>query len=163
MCKKIFFIALISLFSCKTATTYYIVRHAEKETTATMTTDVPLSAAGKERAEALKAVLMPKSVTHIYSTNTIRTVSTALPLSSSIDLMIELYDARDTSFVTKLRKIDKGRLLVVGHSNTVDDIVNNLVGQTKIAGDLPDSQYGDLFVVKRKGRKYSFEKKHFGK
>jgi hypothetical protein len=45
----------------------------------------------------------------------------------------------------------------------VDDIVNNLVGQTKISGDLPDSQYGDLFVVERKGKKYSFDKKHFGK
>jgi broad specificity phosphatase PhoE len=163
MCKKSYLIALVFLFSCKTATTYYIVRHAEKETTTTMTTDVPLSAAGKERAEALKAVLMPKSINHIYSTNTIRTVSTAMPLSSSIGLMIELYDPRDTSFVTRLRKIEKGKVLVVGHSNTVDDIVNNLVGQTKISGDLPDSQYGDLFVVERKGKKYSFDKKHFGK
>jgi phosphohistidine phosphatase SixA len=86
-----------------------------------------------------------------------------MPLSSSIGLMIELYDPRDTSFVTRLRKIEKGKVLVVGHSNTVDDIVNNLVGQTKISGDLPDSQYGDLFVVERKGKKYSFDKKHFGK
>ena len=41
--------------------TYYIVRHAEKATAApNMTTDVPLSAEGKTRAEALKNELAVK-------------------------------------------------------------------------------------------------------
>ena len=150
------------LLSCQT-TTYFIVRHAEKETVTTMTQDVPLSAAGKERAEALKTILLPQHIDHIYSTNTLRTTGTAMPLSGTIGLMIETYDPRDNSFVTRLKKINKGNVLVVGHSNTVDDMVNSLTGEIKIKSDLPDSQYGDLFIVKRKGKNYRFETKHFGK
>lgn len=157
------FIAAVFLLSCKTATTFYVVRHAEKESTATMMTDVPLSAAGKERAEALDQLLRSKAIDHIYSTNTARTIATAMPLSKDKGVKIETYDPRDTGFVSRLKRIEKGGVLVVGHSNTVDDIVNGLAGQIKVPGDLPDSEYGDLFVVKRKGKKYGFEKKHFGK
>jgi hypothetical protein len=51
--------------------------------------------------------------------------------------------------------------LIVGHSNTVDDIVNKLTGQNLLQ-DLPNSQYGDLFIVKKKGNNYSFSKARFG-
>ena len=51
---------------------------------------------------------------------------------------------------------------MVGHSNTVDNLVNGLTGETTLSGDLPDSAYGDLFVVKRKGKTYEFDKKRFG-
>jgi hypothetical protein len=52
-------------------------------------------------------------------------------------------------------------VLVVGHSNTVDDIVNGLMG-VKTLSDLPETQYGDLFIVKRKKGRYSFEQGRFG-
>ena len=160
---KIFpFIAILFLASCKT-TTYYVVRHAEKETTNTMTNDVPLSAEGKQRAEALKDLLQSKNIEAIYATNYIRTKSTAQPLAQEKNITIQVYDPRDTGFVSRIRNISSGNVLIVGHSNTVDDIVNQLEGKTVIPGDLPESEYGDLFVVKRKGKKYSFEKKHFGK
>ncbi len=62
------------------AATFYVVRHAEKETaTSNITTDVPLSAAGKERAEAFKKILEGE-VQLIFSTNTKRTTGTAQPL-----------------------------------------------------------------------------------
>jgi hypothetical protein len=53
-------------------------------------------------------------------------------------------------------------MLIVGHSNTVDDIVNQLIGRTIIQGDLPETQYGDLFIVKKKGKKFIFKQQHFG-
>ena len=151
------------LFSCET-TSYFIVRHAEKETN-TMTSDVPLSASGQERAIQLKNVLQSESVKHIFSTNYLRTRSTAEPIRTASGTTILLYDTRDTldRFIEMLKKISDGNVLIVGHSNTVDDIVNKLTGETKISGDLPDNAYGDLFVVKRRGNKYSYERKHFGK
>lgn len=160
MMKFICILSTVFLFSCKT-TTWFVVRHAEKET-ATMSPDVPLSAAGSQRAQALKDMLKDKGIHHIYSTNFIRTKSTAQPLAEATANSIEIYNPADTGFVSGLKSRSDGNFLIVGHSNTVDDIVNRLAGTKEIAGDLPDSQYGDLFVIRRKGKTISFEKKHFG-
>jgi 2,3-bisphosphoglycerate-dependent phosphoglycerate mutase len=166
MYKSLLLIFFAFLFSCKT-TSYYIVRHAEKESspgmsTSTMTTDVPLSTAGKARAEALAQLLKNDNIKHIFSTDYIRTKSTAQPLAQAINVPVEVYDPKDPQFISRLKSL-KGNALIVGHSNTVDDLVNDLMGKKEISGDLPDSAYGDLFVVKRNGNKMSFEKKRFGK
>ena len=161
MSKLALFIAVIFLCSCRT-TTYFVVRHAEKETANTMVNDVPLSEAGKQRALALKDLLKNEKIKHIYSTNYIRTKSTAAPLSEATGVAEEIYDPRDTNFVTALKIKQDGNVLIVGHSNTVDDIVNKLTGTTAVAGDLADSEYGDLFIVKKRGNKYFFQRKHFG-
>jgi len=160
MYKSILIIVTLILLSCKT-TTYYIVRHAEKEAANTMTSDVPLSEAGKQRAEALKGILEKENIKYIFSTNYVRTKSTAQPLASAINIPIEIYDPKDSQFVSKLKSLD-GNVLIVGHSNTVDDLVNQLRGKKEINGDLPDSEYGDLFVITRARNKIRFEKKHFG-
>lgn len=166
MIRVLYIAVIILLTSCHT-TEYYVVRHGEKEmgttmtSTTTMTTDVPLSAAGKERAEALKNLLISKKIKTIYSTNTIRTKSTVKPLSEAVRVPVQIYNPGDTNFVSTLKQ-SAGNVLVVGHSNTVDDIVNSLMGKT-ILTDLPDSQYGDLFVMKRKGGKFHFTKGNFGK
>ena len=154
---------LTALLLTSCSSTYYIVRHAEKEAASSnMTSDVPLSAAGKERAEALKQELQHKQIRRIYSTNYIRTRETAQPLSSAIGVAIDTYDPRDTTFTGRLKDLKKGNTLIVGHSNTVDDLVNRLTGK-QLLQDLPDTQYGDLFVVTKKGKRYQYEVKHFGK
>lgn len=150
--------SLVFFTSCRT--TYYIVRHAEKATTLTMTSDVPLSAQGEARAIALKDSLIKKKISHIFSTQYIRTKATAQPLSDAIHVPIETYDPKDMQFVARLKEL-KGNSLMVGHSNTVDELINGLTGQ-QLLHDLPDSAYGDLFIVTKKGKHYSFEKKHFG-
>ena len=157
---KIFLLSLTFLFllSCS-KTNYYIVRHAEKATI-TMTSDVPLSDMGQQRAVALKNELNDKKIRHIFSTNTIRTKSTAQPLSEILGISIQTYDAKDTTFISRLKDINKN-VLIVGHSNTVDNLINGLTGKNLLQ-DLPESQYGDLFIIKKKGRKYSFEKSRFG-
>jgi broad specificity phosphatase PhoE len=152
---------LVLLYSCK-STSYFIVRHAEKQTATNMTNDVPLSGLGQERAEALKSVLISEHIRAIYSTKFSRTISTAQPLAQALNLQIQSYDPNDTSFMRSLRN-KRENLLIVGHSNTVDNIVNTLMGSNMIPGDLPETQYGDLFVVKRTGKHYSFERRHFGK
>jgi broad specificity phosphatase PhoE len=167
--KNIFsFLFLLSLMtSC--STTYYIVRHAEKEvpsTSPTMSTsgDVQLSAEGKARAVELLETLKDKNIRHAFSTNTIRTTSTARPLCDLRGIEIQFYNHRDTlpQFVDRLYKIKKGNVLIVGHSNTVDDVVNKLYGSVKIPADLLETQYDNLYVVKKKGTKFSFENKKYG-
>jgi broad specificity phosphatase PhoE len=157
MFKILFFVAFLSLTSC--STTYYVVRHAEKAPAITMTSDVPLSKEGEERAIALKDSLANKKIRHIFSTNYVRTKATAQPLSNTIGMPIQTYDPKDTTFITKLRSL-KGNILIVGHSNTVDDLINGLIDKKQMQ-DLPDNAYGDLFIV-IKG-KNEVQVKHFGK
>jgi len=161
------FVSVIILSSCfiSCTRTIYIVRHAEKIASSDsaakmMQNDPPLSEAGKVRALVLKDELASKHVDHIYSTNTTRTRSTAEPLSQAIKVNVETYSNID-SLISTIRSI-KGNVLVVGHSNTVDDIVNKLCGQTKIASDLKDGEYDNLFIVKIRGKKIIFHKRKYG-
>ena len=142
---------------------YYIVRHAEKTAQeANVTSDVPLTEKGKQRAEALKEVLKDKNIRYVFSTNTIRTKSTAQPTADQFHLTLEMYGQRPDSAFIALLKSRKKNTLVVGHSNTVDDIVNMLCGEKKITGDLADNEYDNLFIVKKKGKKYIYSLQKFG-
>jgi broad specificity phosphatase PhoE len=162
------FISLL-LFSC--GNTIYIVRHAEKETGIDMATmkpssDPPLSPAGQERALQLKQVLGSEHIKHIYSTNTLRTVSTATPLKELYPGMpIHIYSSRMDSmdaFIRRIKEIRKDNVLIVGHSNTVDDLANKIAGSAVVPGDLKDSEYDNLFILKRKGNSYQFKKDKYG-
>ena len=151
----------VILFSC--SNTIYVVRHAEKAIAEpNMSSDVPLSEKGKERAEALKELLKTKKIASVFSTNTIRTKTTAKPVADYFGLSIETYNPKPDSAFILLLKSKSDNTLVVGHSNTVDDIVNTLCGSTVVAADLKDNQYDNLFVVKRKGKKYIFTGKKYG-
>ena len=152
------------LLSCRQ--TFYIVRHAEKEVangnTAMMSNDPPLTEAGKQRAEALKDILKKKKIGYIFSTNTLRTRSTAEPVRAYFNLTMETYQPiPDQAFISRLLSLRKN-VLLVGHSNTVDDLVNKLCGSVKIPADLPDTAYDNLFVVRKKGRKLFFENRKYG-
>src|SRR5258705_13974818 len=105
---------------------YFIVRHAEKailqrDSAGMMSNNPPLSEAGKVRSFVLRDELAHKKIRHIYSTNTLRTTSTAEPLSNSKGLPMKFYSNVDT--LVNLFRSFKGNVLIVGHSNTVDDIV----------------------------------------
>lgn len=142
--------------------TYYIVRHGEKAAPdGAMSGDVQLSDKGKERAQNLKEQLKNKKITAVYSTNTIRTKSTAQPTAEYFSLPVQVYPSRpDSAFINTLRASNKNTL-IVGHSNTVDDVVNRLTGATHIPGDLPETEYDNLFIIKKKGSRYTFTIKKY--
>lgn len=164
---RICFALIFILFTSCTSTQYFIVRHAEKELTqagsAMMTADPPLSPAGKVRAIELREELKDDNIRHIFSTNYLRTRETARPLSEMRGIQVRLYNSKDPmdSLVKKLSGL-KGNVLIVGHSNTVDDIVNALMGSRQIEKDLPETDYDNLFVVKKKGKKLRFEARTYG-
>jgi broad specificity phosphatase PhoE len=167
--KYLLLIALFSLGAC--GNTIYIVRHAEKEpvpagSSQMMVSNPPLSEAGKMRSYALRDKLRHDHIRFIFSTNTTRTLSTAQPLNELLgSTRIELYSSKKDSadfFINQLKSIKRGNVLVVGHSNTIDDIANQLCGKTVVNGDLKDHQYDNLFVIKRKGSVYRFSRKKYG-
>lgn len=154
---KISIIVVLSavVLSCKT-TTYYISRHGEKAGGGG--SDPSLTPEGERQAAALGDYLKGKNIGAVYSTNYLRTKATAKPTADEHHLPVRLYGATASgALVDSLKAANKKNVLIVGHSNTVDDLVNRFVG-TNAVTDLPDSEYGTLFVVRKKKGGYSFEK-----
>lgn len=152
-----FLFMILAMFCLSCSHTYYIVRHAEKaEATANTGSDVPLNDIGKERAKAIMEIMANKKIAYVFSTNTIRTKSTAQPIADHFHLSIETYGPRPDSAFISLLKTKKKNTLIVGHSNTIDDVVNMLCNKKEIDGDLPETEYNKLFIVKKKGKKFLF-------
>jgi broad specificity phosphatase PhoE len=130
-------------------TTVVLVRHAEKA--AEPAADPPLTSAGVARAEALVDAVKGMPVTAIVSTDFARTRSTAAPLAARLGLTPEIVDPRAAGHA---RLVAEGILarhrgetvVVVGHSNTVPDIVAAL-GAPKPA-PICDPEYDNLYVVR---------------
>ena len=141
-----FLIALSGCSSPKDATTFYLVRHAEKMNDGTK--DPPLSEAGELRAHLLAEMLSDIKFDAIYASDFKRTRSTASPISELQERVITLYDPRDLdSFMDHLFKNHKGQtVLVVGHSNTTPNLVNKMVGAEKHP-QLDESEYDKIFIV----------------
>lgn len=131
-------------------TAIFLVRHAEKATESNEAT-VPLSAAGRARAERLATLLANAGVTGIYATETDRARQTAEPLARARKLEIHGYAPRDAEgkpaprlVIDRIKK-DAGTVLVVGHSNTVPEILAALGHAEKV--EIPSTQFDDLFLV----------------
>ena len=143
------------LVACKT-TTYYISRHAERA--GAMGNDPQLTPEGEKQAEDLKDYLQGKNIKAIYSTNFNRTRATAQPTSQHFSLPINIYTPQQANaMLDSLKAVNKNNILIVGHSNTVDDMVNQLMGASTMS-DLAETEYGNLFIVRKKGGNYTFER-----
>jgi phosphohistidine phosphatase SixA len=125
----------------------FVVRHAERaDATMKPEKDPLLSEAGKARAEKLAKLLADSGVNAVVVTEFVRTQETAKPLATKLGLKPELLPAKDTAaMVAKLKeKHATDTVLVVGHSNTVPDIVAAYGGP---AFKLGDDEYDNLFVI----------------
>lgn len=148
----------------------FIVRHAEKAAvpkgaTRMEASDPPLSEAGLQRAAALAAALKNKKIKQVYSTGYQRTVSTVQPVADAAGVPVQRYHPSADSmilFIQKIKSVKKGNILVAGHSNTVDDIANRLAGQQVIKGDLDETVYDRLFILRKKKNGYAFTEKKYG-
>ena len=128
------------------ATTFVIVRHAEKSTDDPQ--DPSLSETGKERAQSLARLLADAPLSAAYATGFRRTQQTAQPAADARGVKITIYDAKmpATALASQLRAAHThGTVLVVGHSNTVPEIVAALSGQPVDA--ISDDQYDLVYRV----------------
>jgi broad specificity phosphatase PhoE len=129
-----------------------IIRHADKETDPTKVAglddlSIPLSPAGKTRADALASLLRDGGVTSIYTSDALRTKATARPLAGQ--LMIEPKILDDDTLRGLAEKERDGVVLIVGHSNTVPDVADKLL-KRKSGVVIGDDEYDRLFVLFRK-------------
>lgn len=142
-------------------TNIYLVRHAEKMDSSQ---NPPLSELGEARALALRDSLSAKGIDRVYATPYIRTQKTAQPTADALGLPVTTYGTDTTfQFAQAIRKIKGENLLVVGHSNTVPEMVLYLTGDTVHIGH---DDYDNLYKVRISrglgGVKSSLTEKKYG-
>ena len=126
-------------------TTVLLVRHAEKSKTPP---DNPvLTEEGKLRAENLIHVLGSAGIKTIYVSQWTRTHLTAEPIAKHLGIKPEQMDAADSKKLadTILTKHAGETVLVVGHSDTVPEIIAALGGPTM--SELGEFEFDNLFVL----------------
>ena len=130
--------------------TVFLVRHAERADTSpgtspTMAADPDLSEAGRARAESLASALKDAGITAIYATQYKRTQQTAAPLAKALGLTVKIVTSKDTADLIKQLKAEKSNALVVGHSNSVPDVIKGLGVTTPMT--IGDDDFDNLFLV----------------
>ena len=137
-------------FESQATTTVILVRHAEKAKTEG--SDPELSAAGRQRAQELARQLVDADVVAgvdaIYSTPYRRTEETVTPVATALDLPIISYDAGNTeTIMDEIVREHKGKIiLVVGHSNTVPELIGNM-GASKNVPEINEDEYDNIYIV----------------
>ena len=121
----------------------FIVRHAEKA--ATGGNDPDLSDTGRARAESLVRLLKDANITAIYTTDAKRTQQTAAPLAHALGLQATVVPASATAVLVQKLKAQSGNALVVGHGNTIPELLKTL-GLTDSVS-IAENDYDNLFVV----------------
>ncbi|RMA64874.1 SixA phosphatase family protein [Ulvibacter antarcticus] len=128
------------------STTYYLIRHAEKDRSDSTNQNPELNAQGIERAQNWAAYFEDKKIDQIYATDYKRTMQTAAYTAASKNLMIQSYDPSNL-YTDDFKTETKGHdVLIVGHSNTTPQFVNAIIGEKKYP-DIDDSENGMLFMV----------------
>jgi broad specificity phosphatase PhoE len=146
--KVILFITFSCLFfniQAQETTTFILIRHAEKVKDGTQ--DPELSAEGKQRAEALAKMLERNGIASVYSTNFKRTQQTVLPIAQAKGITVQTYQQTDKTWLQNIAKENVGKIvLIVGHSNTIPEMANTLLGEEKFE-QYPDTLYDQMLVI----------------
>ena len=144
-------IIILSLFVstltyAQEATTFILVRHAEKASDGT--SDPALTKEGVARANNILSIFRQAEISSIYSTNYKRTIMTVEPLTEAKKTEIAIYDPKNLKeFSLKLIKDNAGGTVVIsGHSNTTPTLANLLLGEEKFK-QFDDSDYGNMLII----------------
>ncbi|GGD37485.1 SixA phosphatase family protein [Muriicola marianensis] len=141
-------------------TTYYFIRHAEKDRTDPDDPDPELNQRGLGRAMHWAEILKDANITAIYTTDFRRTTMTAAPTEVKYDLIRQYYDPSLVD-IAKFKADNLGKnVLVVGHSNTTPEFVNKMIGEDKYP-PMDDSDNGSLFIVQQIGDLSTDVRLHF--
>lgn len=143
--------AAFAFWTSATTTTVVLIRHAEKQLGAI--SDAPLAPAGEVRASRLGQMFGDGSrfgrVGNLYVTDTRRTQQTAAGVAQRLGLTPVVLPAR-TEAATVARQVLRdnrgGLALVVGHSNTIPEIVAALAERDDVPA-MGDEEYDTMYVV----------------
>lgn len=121
-----------------------LVRHAERD--GSSADDPELTERGSGRAGELARILGDVGITAIHTTDFVRTRRTAEPLANRLGIETEIFDYRDLASLAAALRGRPGRHLVVGHSNTTDELAVLLGGRSH--GSIADGwEYDRLYLL----------------
>ena len=128
------------------STTYYLIRHAEKDRSDKSNRNPDLMETGQARAQRWAEYFKEIDLDAVYSTQYNRTIQTATPTAEWHELEVQTYDAgemydRTFQFATKGKNV-----LIVGHSNTTPTFVNTILGEERFEW-MHDKDNSSLFIV----------------
>jgi broad specificity phosphatase PhoE len=118
------------------------MRHLQKADTSK---DPALSQEGAVNAARVAELLDERGIKAVFATDTTRALQTGAPLAARIGVPVTKYDPRDVpGLVTAVRAVT-GNVLIVGHSNTVPDLVAAFGGAKP--APLTEQDYGTIYQV----------------
>jgi len=136
-------IPLLLVTGANAAPVVFIVCHAEKASSGGQ--DPDLSVQGRKRAKALANILKDSQITALFVTEFKRTRETAAPTAKAAQVSPTVVPANDIGvLVEKLRTLN-GNALVVGHGNTIPDLVKALGIAMPVS--IPEDDYTEIFAV----------------
>ena len=137
-------------------TTVFLVRHAEKEDEPKQ--DPPLKKEGATRSQELARLLSDAGVKTIITSQFKRTNQTAEPLASKLGLTVtsislksnptnpKLIAEKSTAeVVNKILEHAGESVLLIGHSNSLPDVIKMLGGD--VVPTIDERKFDDLFIV----------------
>ena len=127
-------------------TTYYLIRHAEKDRTDLSNQNPHLTPVGQERAKNWQKVFSAVPFDVVYSTPYHRTRETAQPTANAKQLSVESYDPRNLYNASFKAKNDGKIVLVVGHSNTTPALANKILGREEYL-QIDVHTNGNLYII----------------
>jgi len=136
--------------------TVFLIRHAEREDEPRQ--DPPLKKEGVARAQELARLLANAGIKAIYTSQFARTKQTAEPLATKLGLTLgsislksnpanprQIAEESTSEVVNKIMEGTGENVLVVGHSNSIPDVIKMLGGD--VVPTIDERKFDDLFIV----------------
>jgi broad specificity phosphatase PhoE len=142
----IFTFSLLVSCSSENTTTYYLIRHAEKDRTDQSNGNPNLSFEGETRAQNWANYFKNIELDAVYSTKYFRTMETATPTAMTKKLKVKYYDPRKMYDSIFIAETTGKSILVVGHSNTTPIFANKILGEDKYQ-NMDDNDNASLYIV----------------
>lgn len=136
-------ILLLLVTGANAAPVVFIVRHAEKASAGGK--DPELSVQGQKRADSLANILKDSQITAVFVTEFKRTQETAAPTARAAHVSPTVIPANDIGVLAEKLRTLNGNALVVGHGNTIPDLLKALGISTPV--NIPEDDYAEIFAL----------------
>ena len=137
--------AVIEAVNNFVGTTIILIRHADS--TSSNNSEPSLNVKGCARAQTLIHILGKSGIEAIYHSDTIRSKETAAPLVAHLPSIAKKQIVKAPEIQNNILANHAGKaVLVIGHSNTVPDLIYLLSGVRM--PPINDSEFDNLFIVK---------------